>query len=441
MSLLKEKFKYNLILYFLSPILGLFYGLKSGNYKYIRWSIFVFTIFYGSLLTFNLLGGALGSDAGSDGARHWNSVYEHYQYLDIGVWWNELKSILAFSPKSTTKDDPFIHFLSFFVGGILRMPGLFWVVLSIVYGYFSSGVIVKILQRINWKTGHNKFYFAFFLFIFLLSFSPLNMQTVRTWTGMWVLVYAVLSYEETKKKKYLFLALAPVTIHVGYFALGIGIWFVLFTGIRNLRFLFFGFVASIFLSTAIDFLGLDQVIAQTPLGSSKLDAYYVDDKKAENFETRLQESETNFYKRYEEYKIQKYVFSAMLLFLYFVFSKRSLSHFQKTLLSYALAMAIVSNLFTLLYAVHNRGWIIASFFIFSLMLIILSNRTLPKRKLGFLIYQLPLFLITVTIIPYMLFVLSRFINFTSGYILITPFFSWFDGDLSFSLKDILVVFF
>jgi len=206
---------------------------------------------------------------GADGSRHWNNVYNHYQNLDFEVWWEELIAILSFAPYSTTNDDVFIHVLSYLTGTVFTAPGLFFVGVAIVYGYFFSGALVKILSYVNWNSKLNKFYFIFFLILLVFWKHPGDMQTVRTWTGMWVLIYALLSYHETKKRKYLLLALTPPLIHIAFLAMAIPIWLVLFSGYRNPKVYFIIFIISIFASSIVEQTNLLKFAQQTELTAQK----------------------------------------------------------------------------------------------------------------------------------------------------------------------------
>ena len=178
MSNYKENIRYHFLVFAFSPVLGLVYAFKTKSKSVIRWSIFAFTVIYGSLFHKSFLG---------DGAVHWEKVYKNYLYLDFSVWWDRLMAILSFSPTSYTNDDVYIHVLSYLVGTVLNVPQLFFVFVAIVYGYFYSGAVVKFLSYVNWDSNYNKFFFYAFLFLFAIWKFPLNMQTVRTWTGMWVL--------------------------------------------------------------------------------------------------------------------------------------------------------------------------------------------------------------------------------------------------------------
>ena len=413
--------------------MGLVYGLKSKSLAYMRWSIFGFVVIYGSLFNSSFLG---------DGAVHWNNVYNHYQYLDFSVFWSELLDIMMLDHSREVNDDPYIHILSYFVGGVLNAPGLFFVFVGAVYGYFYSGVMVKIIGYINWKSKYNKFYFIFFLSILILWIFPLKMQTVRTWTGMWVLLYAILSYHETRKKKYLLLALMPPLIHIGFLALAFPIWVVLFTGFRNPKFYFIIFVLSIFFSNALQQTGFSNFASQTSVGESKIEDYTLDDTRIERYADirEKRHSDTNFYKRFEDINLQINVLSGIIIFIFIFLRKRGFGKIEITLFSYGLAMAAFSNFFNSIYAVHNRGWEIATILILSLLVIFLSKNNLRSIPYSFFKVRLPLFIFIIGLFPYCLFLLSNTLSFTSPFVFFLPVISWIDSKIATTIREVIGLF-
>lgn len=444
MAITKNNLGYYYLIFFITPVLGLIYGLKNGSLKTIRWSIFAFTVFYGSLFTFPILGSELGGEQGKgyDGAVHWNHVYSHYQYLDFTQWWNELLAIITLNPSYGSYSDPYAHVLAYFIGGVLNAPQFFFVGVAIVFGYFYSGAFVKIISYINWTSGYNKFYFIFFTVLFVLWNLPSDMQTVRTWTGMWVLIYAVLSYYDTKKWKYLVLALFPLLIHFGYAVLGLGIWIVLFSGYRNPKVYFIIFIISMLVSNFVLNSGFNDLASQTELGASKVQGYYSDDERQAEREEKNAKlaSGSNFYKSYETLGIHHYVLTGVIVFVFIFLRKNGFGKIENMLFSYALAQASVANLFVSIFAAYNRGWVIAGVFIIALMMVFLSKQKINNIRFSFLKVKLPLFIISLAIFPYMLYFLSSFLDTTSVFIFFLPFISWFEPDVGISIRDILVLF-
>lgn len=441
MSVLKENIRYHAFLYLISPALGLIYGIRSKSWNYIRWSIFVFTVIYGSLFTFALFGGEQGVAKGADGARHLDNVYSHYQYLDFSIWWKELLAILSLNPYRSTQDEPFTHILSYIIGGIFNAPGLFFIGVAIVFGYFFSGALMKLLSYVDWTSKYNKFYFTFFLIMLVMWNNPADMQSVRTWTGMWILIFAVISYHQSKKKKYLLLALTPPLIHIGFGAMAIPVWLVLFSGFRNPKVYFIIFmISTLFINVTQQAEVFDQVAQTSEVSANKVKAYALTEKRVEEGKKNLEKSQNNFYKRYEEYGIQRQVMTGVIIFIFLFLRNIGFGKIENTLFSYGLALASFANFSSYIYALHNRTWNIAGIFILALMVIFLSKNNLRNVRFSSLKVKLPLLIFTLLFIPYFLLKLSQFLNLSSAFTIITPFISWINPEVGISIKDVIVIF-
>jgi len=430
----KEDIKYHLIVFLFSPVLGLVYSLKTKSKVVIRWSIFAFVAIYGSLFHPSFLG---------DGKRHWQNVYDHYQYLDFATWWEELIAILSFASRSTTKDDVYIHTLSYVIGGLLNAPGLFFVCVAIVYAYFYSGFLVKALSFVNWESNYNKFFFYFFLILLLLWKQPYDMQTVRSWTAMWVLLYCIISYQESKHWKYLVLVLTVPLFHIGFTAIAFPLWVVLYSGYRNPKIYFYIFIISMFSSNFLESTNfINLVSSSSELGKNKTDAYYTSseekDDKAEDFLESKEKS--TFYTQYAAKNYHKYTLTAIIIFIYIFFSKRGFGEIENALFSYGLAMASFSNFFISIFAIHNRGWITAGVLILTLMVIFLSKQNLRNLSFSFIKVRLPLTLMIFAISPYILYCLSNFVRFTSPYIFLMPPVAWINEDAAMGLRQLIGLF-
>jgi len=431
----KENAGYHFLIFAMSPVLGLVYGIKTKSKKIIRWSLFAFTAIYGTLFHRSFNG---------DGAVHWQKVYDNYEYLSFEVWWDRLIAILSFAPTPYTNDDVYIHVISYLTGSVFNAPGLFFTVVGLVYAYFYSGAVVKLLSYVNWGSKYKSFYFFFFLILMLLSVSPADMQVVRTWTGAWILIYAILYYYETKKRKYLLLALTPPLVHIGFLLMAIPAWIVLFTGFRNPKVYFLIFLFSIVFSNAVDQIGFTESISQTELGASKTRSYYLDDEKADQREEdkELKASQSTFYKQYEIFGVHYKVYSAMVIFIFIFLRDIGFGKFENMLFSYSLAIASMANFFTQIFAVHNRCWGIATVLILALMLVFLSKNDIKKIRFSFLKVKLPLTIFCFLLLPICLYSLSVFLYYTSAFVLLLPQIQWIDPDnLAISMRGFIGLFF
>lgn len=432
MKTLRSNIKYHVLLFFISPLLGFIYGLKTKSNKYIRWTLFAFVAIYGSLFHVSYLG---------DGAGHWDRVYEHYINLSFHDFWERLIDILALTPQSTTNTDVYTHVLSYVMGSVLSIPQYFFAGVAIVFAYFYSGAMMRLANYINWKSNYNKVFFAFFFVVFLLWQAPHTMQSVRTSTALWVLIYAVLSYHDTKKKKYLLLVFAPVLFHIGYVLLCVPVWLVLFSGFRRPSVYFIIFIASMFYSNIINPTSFKDIASQNKVGATKFEAYNMNEQRTKNRGEKLEAvaDRARFYKTYAEYRVQNFVLSGLVIFFYLLTRKRRMSNIQKALFSYGLAVASFANFFTFLYAVHNRSWVVAGVFILSFFIIFLSTQNLKRVSFSFLKIKIPLFLFTIALLPFVMYQLSSILNYTSPYVFFMPIVNWIESDMGTNLKEVIVL--
>lgn len=407
--------------------MGLVYGLRSRSRQYIGWTVFLFVVIYGSLIHPSHVG---------DGEVHFLNLHAHYLNLDFDQFWDELIGILSFSPTKSTNDDPYLHILSYLIGTIFNVPKLFFFGVALVFGYFYSRAIVILLSYVKWNSKFNKFYFAFFLVFFLLWQGPSDMQSVRTSTALWVLVYAIVSYHQTKKRKYLFLALLPPIVHVGYFALAIPFWVVLFSGYRNPKVYFIIFMVSVLATNIINQTAVNDLVSETSsVGASKTKAYTRDDKDVKYLKKTAEiESDSRFYKNYKSKKIHYTVLTGLIIYMFLFLRKRGFGQIENTLFSYGLAGASFANFLSFNYAINNRDWQIAGVFILALFVRFLSNYNLRKIPLSFLKVKLPLFIFCLAFVPYLMYLSSAILQNTSAYVIFMPVVMLIDFDMGIGIR-------
>jgi hypothetical protein len=430
MATLQEQKKNLLLFFFISPILGLIYGLRTKRSDAIRWSIFVFVFIYGSLLHPSHMG---------DGATHINNMLAHYPNLSFSQFWNELINILSFNPSYGTNDDPYLHILSYFVSSVLNSPNLLFVGVALVFAYFYSGAIVFLMSYVNWKSQYNKFYFTFFLILFLFWQNPGNMQSIRVGTAIWIVIYGIIGYHKTKKIKYVFLIFLSPFFHFAFLLLVLPFCIVLFSGYRNPRVYFIIFLISVFSANIVDSSALNNLVSQTEIGASKVKSYTLDEERIENIkQNNLELAKTSrFYKVYQTDKIHYNLLTGLIIFMFFFLRKKGFNQIENTLFSYGLAGTSFANFLAFNYAVYNRLWVISGIFILSLFVIFLSKQKLRTRSISFLKIQLPMFIFVVGFIPYLFFLVSAFLNFTSLYVLFMPIVMWIEYDMGISIRGFI----
>ncbi|MEO0877512.1 MAG: hypothetical protein AAFY48_23165, partial [Bacteroidota bacterium] len=223
MKSLAEKLSISALLMAISPFLSLVVGLRSRDMHYKRWLLVLFITIFGSLIVL---------DQGTDGLVHQGRVYEYYMNHSFDQFFTELMAMLRLEPIKGTKGDVYIHVLSYLLGTVIGLPGLFHVVVAFVYGYFFSGVIIYLLAKLPQLKYRYLFYFFALIFIIWEGIDGINQ--FRTQTGIWILVYGALGYYETRKWKYLFLMLLPPLCHVAFLIMALPAWGALLLSEKSL---------------------------------------------------------------------------------------------------------------------------------------------------------------------------------------------------------------
>lgn len=415
----------NFYIMLISPIFGIISGFINTSYQYKRWVIILGITLYGSTIDIN---------ESNDGFRHWQNVYVHYVGLGFAQFWQELIAILNFAPLQTN-DDVYIHLLSYFLGGVIGMPQLFFVFVSFVYAYFFSGAILKILRVIP----QNKLSFLFYAFaiIFILFKNIEGINTVRTWTGLWVLFYAALSYFETKKKKYLFLMFVPPLIHIAYFIMAFPTWVVAIFGTR-----FKKIYVGIFFASFIFGLNQNSIIenlGKTELGKSKARAYYVEDVD-EYRQSKRNENRTwyvSLSRDLMEFPINIIIFSLILGGVYF----KGMNNLETSLFSIGILTKALANLTVFMLALHNRAGLIASVFILATLVLLLKRNFFNQNNIKHPhLFQFLLIISVILYIPFIIYKIADLIYFISFFMIALPFIPWFFKDLNLSIREFLGLF-
>ena len=426
---MKARLVYSAVLSVIFPVLLLYEALRSANYKYKHWVLTLFITIYGSTIQLY---------ENKDGYRHQEMVYTHYQNLSFTDFSKELANIATFKVNKSRAQDVYKHVLSYFLA-VLGLPGLFFTVVAFVYGYFFSGAMLMVFT--NFGRSHHSYIFLAFSLLFIFTMNVEGINTVRTWTGMWVLVYACLKYYRSKKIKYLILMLMPPLIHVGYFIMVIPALIVLIFG--NWPKVF----ASIFvLSSVFSFVNPPNAksqLEQTELGEQKVEGYYT--LKQKDTDEVLQEQEERGNRWYYSYRNANIHIWALNLLIYILLLKgiyfKRMTAYQQTLFSIGLAMLTLSNLSWFIFAVSNRSAIIGMIFILASVLITwqeLSTRTWLTNGGGMLKGAMTISLIMF--IPFFLFKLSSFLDYPSVFLFVNPMLVWFDPTSNMSIKEFIKLF-
>ena len=413
------------------PFLLLLQAWKTRDWRYKHWLLTAFVTVYGA--TIAIYYDSAGE--GSDGVRHLGLVYDHYVGLGLGQFLSDLWSTLTFQLASHPGiRDPYKHIVSYLTGGILGMPWLFFTIIAFVYGYFFTGSLLHIFRQFKWR--HANYILLAFAALLLIVKNIEGVNTVRTWTGLWVLMYACLRYYDTRKARYIALMLMPPFIHFGYWIMVLPALAVLVFGNRPL--LYAGlFVASSF-TTFLEPQVVTQVLSETEAGASSVSGYYRESQIAaeEAFSGALQEG-NRWYLATQKAGLQKWGLNMMIYTLlasgvYF----SCMRYQQKTLFSIGLLTLTLSNSTWYLFALSNRSWIVGCVFILAAFIM---ARTDPRSSERILrktppYYKWGLHLSLLLFLPYFLYNASTLLDYPSIYLLGAPFVVWVNPELNMSFK-------
>ena len=129
-----------------APIFLLIAAWRTNSEHYRHWLLTAFVTMYGATISIRYD----PSGFGSDGVRHLLLVYEHYVDMSFANFLNDIWCIITFQEASHPHiKDVYKHLVSYFVGGILGQPQLFFTVIAFVYGYFFVGSMLEIFRRIS----------------------------------------------------------------------------------------------------------------------------------------------------------------------------------------------------------------------------------------------------------------------------------------------------
>jgi hypothetical protein len=405
------------------PWILLIAAWKSASQRNRHWLLTFFFTIYGA--TIAIAYDPLG--AGPDGVRHLLNVYVHYVGLSFGQFLSELWLILTFRPADATNDDVFIHVLSYFTGGVLGEPRFFFPIVATIYGYFFSGSMLEVFKYA--KSSKRTLFFLAFGLLFFLVMNIEGVNPVRTWTAMWILVYACLKFYSTRRVRYLILMFVPPFVHVGFFVLAIPAWIVLVLGNRQALFAILFAVSSF--TTFINPGSVVDVLSETELGADKVRGYYVEEVRDRR------DPGQRIWLWLEEFGLQKWALNVFIfaLLLSGVYTRR-MNRFQKTLFSIGLLTLTMSNSTWYLFAVSNRSWIVGCVFILAAYLCFLQHpNTAPRVPERDPIYRVGLRASLLLFVPYFIYNISVLIDYPSIYLVGLPFLAVLSPESNVSIKE------
>lgn len=420
---------YILLLLFVSPILALFKILKLKNNKDIT--------FFGTLF-FGMIGSLYIYSDGNDGFKHRFLVEQNYIGMSFNEFLSQSYDILTFNAGEGTADF-YLHILSFIAGSIFNIPELLHVLAGLILGYFyTKSVLLIIGDNVQQK----KNYILMGLIVLLLlikSISALN--SIRMWTGMWVLFYGTYGWAKTKNIKYFIAILFSTVVHFSYVVIIIPVAISYLIRERK-RLLVLIYIISFF--TSFGFSYFESFVPKSELFESKQEQYAIDsEEKAERFEKRYEDakvinSNKSFYSASGQDNYVNYsIVGLTILMLFFYLKKESDKNFM-FLISIGVGLYAFSNMVAFSPSLENRTKVIGSTFLlaaaiqlyYTLYKYRLSVNAKKRFDFGIICFLLSS---TAMVLYQISFILQGF----SFFLLMFPELSWLLGDNDFSLREAL----
>lgn len=406
---------FNVLLIFISPLLVLVNMIKTRNIRGKRFLFTALVMIYGITLPLPKL---------ADGFRHRQMVIDEYVGMSWSRFTDDFQKILSFEISSSSTD-VYKHVISYISGGVFEAPFLFFLIVSSIYGYFYSGAILELFKNYRNSASSKGFLFWSFVLLFFLVKNAEGIQTVRTWTGAWILFYAVFMYTKTKKIKYVILLFFPPLIHFGYFIMALPAYLVILFGNRNTLWSVI-FVLSTFLNfydpntLSSNFKGfslIEQKFEQYERSEEELTGQ----AQLERLNQRIKQERT-WYKKLQVFGYFKWTMNfLMFILIFFRIPKKFMDRLEQRLFFVGVAMLASSNILFFIFAASNRMHIIGIMFVFaSIILLFLRSKEFNDYQRYHLRFRLLIFAYFFLAIPQFIYLFSFFLSQISMYFIVSP---------------------
>ncbi|AWG23043.1 hypothetical protein FFWV33_16690 [Flavobacterium faecale] len=428
----REQKGYLILLFLFSPILGLFKLLKLKNEKDIT--------FFGTFF-FGLVGSVFVYIVGTDGHSHLMKAKEFYLDMSLVEFFKKSYEILTFN-STEGSTDIYLHCISFISASLLQTPELIHVFAGLVFGYFFTKSVLLILKN---NLDIKKTYILVGFIILLLIIRSIGaLNSIRMWTGMWVLFYGTYSWATTKKRKYILVILFSVLVHFSYALILLPVTAAYILQ-KNKKILVALYIVSFF--TTVGFSFVKAYIPQSDLIEKKQNTYAVDsDQDVKRYEknsinAKKESENSNFYKASGETNYLNYSIVGLSIILIFFYLKKESDRNLIFLVAVGIGVYAFSNLVAFSPSLQGRTKMIAATFILAAAIhlqLTLKKYNLKIKSIKRLNTALLFFLISS--IPMFLFQLSYILQSFSFFLLFLPQVSWLLGDGDYSIRGVIGLF-
>lgn len=414
-----------------SPLISLIYVIRNLNNKTKLLFFTLFGAIYG--LTINYL-------EGHDAWTHVQSLKKYYS-LDLDEFIYRLWKIISFNPPPSSPDDLYIHFLFGIAGSIFQSPVVLFGMVGAVYGYFYGSALIKVIKFSKNQKITILLLIFITLFVVLRSFE--NMQTIRSWTGLWVLFNGVVGYYQTKKRKFILLILFSPFFHFMYIIIAlpalIQIYFKVLQGKLLIGLYLISFAMSVNTLLVIDYA------SDYEFTENKLHSYYRISDKGEEMDPiaeRKKEDTSSWYTYYGKQISIIYGTNYFIIFLILAgyYKKEIMTYVEYSVFSTGVLMAALANFLNFSSSLYGRTMANASIYVFAVMVLLLL-RGCFKMKGEPIWKNIAIWLGVLIFIPKIFHFASDFMYRTSMLIIGLPFLNFLGDDYNFSIRDFINQFF
>jgi hypothetical protein len=232
----------------------------------------------------------------------------------------------------------------------------------------------------------------------------------------------------------------PPLCHVGYFAMAIPAWIVLFFGSRKMIYSVL-FAISFFVNIINPQTAITQ-LETSEVGESMAEGYYVEGQAS--ITTKIeQQSSSNWYKAAFKIGLQNYatdVLAAVLIIFGYYFSK--MNFVESSIFSVGLLMKVLSSASWFIYALSNRSAVVSGVFILAAFIMVASRGVINPKNNSLSRFENFLYnIVFAALIPLVVLRISELFDFLSVFMLSTPFLVWFFEDINISIKDAIKLMF
>lgn len=410
---------------FVSPVVALAVAIRHADPKLLTKVTKLFFTFFGALFF-------AGTD-GADATRHLQSVRDNYFGMSFLTFLSDFLDLLLLNPKPYA-NDAYKHVLSF-IAGIFYYPELIHVLAGLVMGYFfSESMYLLYKSKGSFKISK---YILFILIIFVSNRTLIGLNSIRMWTGMWVLFYFSLCYWNKKSIPNLIaLTVVPVFFHFSYVIFVLPILLAYY--LRKYR----KFVIAIYIISFTFSFNLTAIQSYLPKDDElfqKKATYMQSDETIEQKAITRKETAKNVATFVNlgttVYKSYSIPFLCVLIIFYLLLNKND--DLINYLIICGLLMLSLSNFVGFSPSISGRSFTIAATYLVASSLLIMRSIYNVNSKLAqsWRVGSVVFFIISAPFLFYNVVVILRMV---SAFILFFPAISIFVGNDDISVRDFFV---